>query len=81
MALQITIMISFTCYFDGHSAEGRELVRILLAAGADATAQETQHRRTALHTAAMANDVELVKVGMMASLICIIFSLQCHAFI
>lgn len=45
-----------------HETEGRELVRILLAAGADPTAQETQHGRTALHTAAMANDVELVKI-------------------
>ncbi|KAA8537339.1 hypothetical protein F0562_026974 [Nyssa sinensis] len=45
-----------------HEAEGRELVRILLAAGADPTAQDTQHGRTALHTAAMANDVELVKI-------------------
>lgn len=42
--------------------EGRELVQILLAAGADPTAQDAQHGRTALHTAAMANDVELVKV-------------------
>ncbi|KAK6928918.1 Serine-threonine/tyrosine-protein kinase, catalytic domain [Dillenia turbinata] len=41
---------------------GRELVRILLAAGADPTAQDTQHGRTVLHTAAMANDVELVKI-------------------
>nr|GFC23209.1 E3 ubiquitin-protein ligase KEG [Tanacetum cinerariifolium] len=41
---------------------GREWVQILLAAGADATAQDTQHGRTALHTAAMTNDVELVKV-------------------
>lgn len=75
MALQNcnTIMISFKCYFDGRFAEGRELVRILLAAGADATAQETQHRRTALHTAAMANDIELVKVGMVASLICVTY--------
>ncbi|XP_077217739.1 protein kinases;ubiquitin-protein ligase [Tasmannia lanceolata] len=45
-----------------HETEGRELVRILLAAGADPTAQDTQHGRTALHTAAMANDVELVKI-------------------
>ncbi|XVF41093.1 hypothetical protein PTKIN_Ptkin01aG0252400 [Pterospermum kingtungense] len=44
-----------------HEIEGRELVRILLAAGADPTAQDAQHGRTALHTAAMANDVELVK--------------------
>ncbi|KAG6629825.1 E3 ubiquitin-protein ligase KEG-like [Carya illinoinensis] len=42
--------------------EGRELVRILLAAGASPTAQDTQQFRTALHTAAMANDVELVKI-------------------
>lgn len=42
--------------------EGREMVQILLAAGADPTAQDTQHARTALHTAAMTNDFELVKV-------------------
>lgn len=47
--------------------EGRELVRILLAAGADPTAQDVQHRQTALHTAAMSNDVELVKVSEVAS--------------
>ncbi|PIN21983.1 MEKK [Handroanthus impetiginosus] len=45
-----------------HESEGRELVRILLAAGADPTAQDTQHAQTALHAAAMANDVELVKI-------------------
>lgn len=45
-----------------HEIEGREMVRILLAAGADPTAQDAQHGRTALHTAAMANDVELVKI-------------------
>lgn len=45
-----------------HETEGRELVRILLFAGADPTAQDAQHGRTALHTAAMANDVELVKI-------------------
>lgn len=49
--------------------EGRELVQTLLAAGADPTAQDAQHGRTALHTAAMANDVELVKVSKVASLI------------
>lgn len=43
--------------------EGRELVRILLAAGADPSAQDSQNGRTALHTAAMTNDVELVKVS------------------
>ncbi|KAL0387792.1 UNVERIFIED_CONTAM: E3 ubiquitin-protein ligase KEG [Sesamum radiatum] len=42
--------------------KGRELVRILLAAGADPRAQDTQHAQTALHTAAMANDVELVRI-------------------
>lgn len=41
--------------------EGRELVRLLLAAGADPTAQD-DHGRTILHTAAMADDVDLVKV-------------------
>ncbi|KAI4332960.1 hypothetical protein L6164_017825 [Bauhinia variegata] len=45
-----------------HEIEGRELVQILLAAGADPSAQDAQHGRTALHTAAMTNDVELVKV-------------------
>uniref|UniRef100_A0A1J3C6K6 E3 ubiquitin-protein ligase KEG n=1 Tax=Noccaea caerulescens TaxID=107243 RepID=A0A1J3C6K6_NOCCA len=45
-----------------HEKEGRELVQILLAAGADPTAQDSQHGRTALHTAAMANNVELVRV-------------------
>ncbi|XP_013625507.1 E3 ubiquitin-protein ligase KEG isoform X1 [Brassica napus] len=45
-----------------HEKEGRELVQILLAAGADPTAQDAQHGRTALHTAAMANNVELVRV-------------------
>lgn len=43
-------------------AEGRELVRILLAAGADAAAQDELHGRTALHIAAMVNDAELVKI-------------------
>ncbi|XP_038679268.1 E3 ubiquitin-protein ligase KEG-like [Tripterygium wilfordii] len=45
-----------------HETEGRELVRLLLDAGADPTAQDAQHGRTALHAAAMANDVELVKI-------------------
>ncbi|XP_039051688.1 E3 ubiquitin-protein ligase KEG-like isoform X1 [Hibiscus syriacus] len=45
-----------------HEIEGRELVRLFLAAGADPTAQNAQNGRTALHTAAMANDVELVKI-------------------
>ncbi|XP_057520201.1 E3 ubiquitin-protein ligase KEG [Amaranthus tricolor] len=44
-----------------HEKEGRELVRLLLASGADPTAQDAQ-QRTALHTAAMANDVELVQI-------------------
>ncbi|XP_055960808.1 E3 ubiquitin-protein ligase KEG-like [Mercurialis annua] len=44
-----------------HEIDGRELVRMLLAAGADPTAKDAQHGRTALHTAAMANDVDLVK--------------------
>ncbi|KAL9239925.1 hypothetical protein vseg_014196 [Gypsophila vaccaria] len=44
-----------------HEKEGRELVRLLLAAGADPTAQDAQ-QRTALHTAAMADDAELVQI-------------------
>ncbi|KAH9686311.1 E3 ubiquitin-protein ligase KEG [Citrus sinensis] len=45
----------------GMCLEGRELVRILLTAGAEPTAQDAQNR-TALHIASMANDVELVKI-------------------
>ncbi|KAK7243338.1 hypothetical protein RIF29_38131 [Crotalaria pallida] len=45
-----------------HESEGRELVRILLAAGADPSAQDLQNGKTVLHTAAMTNDVDLVKV-------------------
>ncbi|KAG1371072.1 E3 ubiquitin-protein ligase KEG [Cocos nucifera] len=45
-----------------HENEGRELVRILLAAGADPTSQDETNFRTALHTAAMINDAELVKI-------------------
>ncbi|KAJ6807815.1 E3 ubiquitin-protein ligase KEG [Iris pallida] len=45
-----------------HEIEGRELVRILLAAGADPTAQDELYCRTALHTAAMVNDAELMKI-------------------
>ncbi|XP_008783270.2 E3 ubiquitin-protein ligase KEG-like [Phoenix dactylifera] len=45
-----------------HEIEGRELVRILLAAGADPTAQDEVNFRTALHTAAMINDAELVNI-------------------
>lgn len=56
MFLVVIAVILFTF------VEGRELVRLILAAGADPAAQDTQHFRTALHTAAMINDVELVKV-------------------
>ncbi|MFS8014263.1 putative non-specific serine/threonine protein kinase [Helianthus anomalus] len=34
----------------------------IAAAGVDATVQDTQHGRIGLHTDAMTNDVELVKV-------------------
>lgn len=39
-------------------------MRMLLAAGAEPSAQDAQNR-TALHIASMANDVELVKVSFM----------------
>lgn len=45
-----------------HEAEGREMVQILLAAGSDPSAEDFQHGRTALHTAAMVNDEILVKI-------------------
>lgn len=41
--------------------EGRELVQILLGAGADPTAEDS-NGQTALHVAVLANDIELVKV-------------------
>lgn len=56
-------IFKFDIYFLLNHAEGRELVRILLAAGADPTAKDIPLSQTALHTAAMANDVELVRVG------------------
>lgn len=37
-------------------------MRVLLHAGADPTAQDDVHYRTPLHTAAVVNDAELVKV-------------------
>ncbi|KAF7119469.1 hypothetical protein RHSIM_Rhsim13G0208400 [Rhododendron simsii] len=40
--------------------DSRELVKILLEAGANPEAQDAQNWRTALHTAAMANDVEMI---------------------
>ncbi|XP_050237325.1 E3 ubiquitin-protein ligase KEG-like [Mercurialis annua] len=46
-----------------HKIDGRELVPILLAAGLDPTVQNSQLGRTALHTVAMANDVDLVKIN------------------
>ena len=58
----LQILICSNTTIDLHLPEGRELVRILLAAGADPTAQDDPHCRTALHTAAMIDDVELVKV-------------------
>ncbi|XP_020232484.1 methionine aminopeptidase 2-1-like [Cajanus cajan] len=40
--------------FGTHVDEGRELVQILLAAGADPSAQDSQNGRTALHTSEQA---------------------------
>ena len=51
----------FINLLDNILTEGRELVRILLSAGADPTAQDL-YCRTALHTSAMVNDAELMKV-------------------
>ena len=51
----------FISLLDNVLTGGRELVRILLSAGADPTAQDV-YCRTALHTAAMVNDAELMKV-------------------
>ncbi|GLJ16066.1 hypothetical protein SUGI_0267210 [Cryptomeria japonica] len=45
-----------------HETECRELVRILLAAGVDPETQDLQRRQIALHAAAIANDVEMVKI-------------------
>ncbi|XP_047315688.1 E3 ubiquitin-protein ligase KEG [Impatiens glandulifera] len=45
-----------------HEAEGRELVQLLLSAGADPYAQDPQNGRTALHAAVMAGDALLVKI-------------------
>ncbi|CAI9298011.1 unnamed protein product [Lactuca saligna] len=51
------------CYDDLKTAQDcRELVHILLVVSAEATAQDTQHGGTTLHTAAMTNDLELVKI-------------------
>lgn len=62
MILNLEYSVSYLSYLNDDS-EGRELVKILLTAEANPTAQDTQHAQTALHTAAMANDVELVRVG------------------
>lgn len=45
-----------------HETECRELVRILITSGADPKAQDALRGQTALHAAAMANDVEMVKI-------------------
>ncbi|CAM6116455.1 unnamed protein product [Calypogeia fissa] len=45
-----------------HEEEARELVKILLSAGANPTAMDVQRGQTALHAAAIANDVEMVKI-------------------
>eukprot|EP00252_Welwitschia_mirabilis_P017854 TRINITY_DN3975_c0_g1_i1.p1 TRINITY_DN3975_c0_g1~~TRINITY_DN3975_c0_g1_i1.p1 ORF type:complete len:1637 (-),score=359.35 TRINITY_DN3975_c0_g1_i1:440-5350(-) len=45
-----------------HESESREFVKILLSAGADAKAHDSDQGQTVLHAAAMANDTELVKI-------------------
>ncbi|CAI9297289.1 unnamed protein product [Lactuca saligna] len=64
--LQTTILSRFDLIFIvediNMSAKTRELVQILLVVRAEATAQDTQHGGTTLHTAAMTNDLELVKI-------------------
>eukprot|EP00249_Psilotum_nudum_P023910 c29025_g1_i1 orf=417-5300(+) len=45
-----------------HEAEGRELVRLLLMAGADPNAKDRERGQTALHAAAIANDAEMVTI-------------------
>lgn len=44
-------------------AEARVLVKLLLGAGANPTAMDTQRGQTALHAAAIANDLQMVKVS------------------
>lgn len=61
IVFRFPVVAPFICYFM-LLVDGRSLVKLLLHAGADPSAQDAQHGRTALHTAAMANDVELVKV-------------------
>lgn len=45
-----------------HESEGREMVKLLLSAGADGCAKDSERGYTALHTAALRNDVEMMKI-------------------
>ncbi|CAI9259828.1 unnamed protein product [Lactuca saligna] len=60
--LQTTILSRFDLIFIVEDINMFSQDKILLVVGAEATAQDTQHRGTTLHIAAMTNDLELVKI-------------------
>ncbi|KAH7443460.1 hypothetical protein KP509_02G035600 [Ceratopteris richardii] len=45
-----------------HESEARELVKLLLSAGANACAKEIQRGFTATHSAAFANNAQMLKI-------------------
>ncbi|CAI9269160.1 unnamed protein product [Lactuca saligna] len=60
--LQTTILSRFDLIFIVEDINMFSQDKILLVVRAEATAQDTQHGGTTLHTAAMTNDLELVKI-------------------
>ena len=67
---EISNAIDIPCHFGSalcmsaakdHEIEGMELVHILMVAGANPTAKDIQHGGTTFHTAAMFNDIKLLK--------------------